>query len=732
MKAYMKALIALLAILALLSACRPAVTTFEAGDTVGADETAEDTLTGEISAEEIAEYQDELADPDNGTPLTVDSVTTDLAALGEQVLRIVFSNGVVDEDTVTEGIKVFTLTDTADADGAYGRGEDISGTRVIPDGAGGCTVEMTLDLSGDAISSPIEVFLDSDVVTANDGTNLLDPDFDGVYGEANEDDVIRYTDVTLAPLVPPGGPRDPQGYVDFQWQNLGFTSGGSTVTIPVYNSAGGTGGMTTDSLSAGITVFKFDAATGTWIASDATPSYDAGLLTYTTSAPIAPGDLFRYEVNLPAVREAESVNGYVHGAGFNQWNPDQRDFVGYLGPVHPPDFLADVTTAQDNPEVTSSTDLTGGFDWFTTPQDFLISRDGGAEYIINLDDDTTPGPLSAVVTEVNDGFTAAGADGFMAYAHDSNLDGGDDSIRIVDTWGGGPGSVMTLGPGTTDALDTLGLTAGNYTGTDTFERTTAGLPPEIPSEMSFPDGFGTEDYLSFRIDKDEEGWWTVDIYPDWWSGVTDAQGVVDVLNLAFENEGIDDTFQAFPAGDSFVIRDVSGDVGSGHYIAAEQGGGWEDALAPLGIPEDSFEGEDLEVSGLRAGGEEFQRHVDLNFAHTVDPATVTPDSLKIVNASSGGFVNWSADGLTALGPSTVRIYLPGTFAGSEGSFFVRIFPTVTDSMGVPYANTDVAGTRADVTYPPGGGGIAGIGDQVEMPFWNSPEFGWCSTEEPEC
>jgi hypothetical protein len=98
-----------------------------------------------------------------------------------------------------------------------------------------------------------------------------------------------------------------------------------------------------------------------------------------------------------------------------------------------------------------------GVGWTLTPQSFTISINGSAPQTITLDADCTL--LAAVVTLINNKLIAAFGAGVMveAFASGNNV-----GLRSLST---GAIQTFTLGAGAPDALTTLGMTAGTYSGT---------------------------------------------------------------------------------------------------------------------------------------------------------------------------------------------------------------------------------------------------------------------------
>jgi len=93
-------------------------------------------------------------------------------------------------------------------------------------------------------------------------------------------------------------------------------------------------------------------------------------------------------------------------------------------------------------------DLSSGFDWSSTPQDFNIDDGGGID---NVTLTANCADLATVISHVNSRLTAAGSN---AEAYDA----GSNHVGIRLTVSG----TMSLSAGGTDALPTIGWTSGNY------------------------------------------------------------------------------------------------------------------------------------------------------------------------------------------------------------------------------------------------------------------------------
>lgn len=102
-------------------------------------------------------------------------------------------------------------------------------------------------------------------------------------------------------------------------------------------------------------------------------------------------------------------------------------------------------------------DLSTGYDWATSNEDFSINVNGAGATTVNLTTSTTN--VATTVTAINNALTAAGIEGVEAFASVINV-----GIRTLFN---GTGQSFILATGVADALVTLGWTAATYTGTGT-------------------------------------------------------------------------------------------------------------------------------------------------------------------------------------------------------------------------------------------------------------------------
>jgi len=465
---------------------------FARGATVGADAAAQTAAQSSLSSGLADAYNDSKANPYLATPtsLTPTLATATLPALAGQRLAVTFTNGVVDTGSIATGILVYQLLATANAapDNSFARGTALvpSVTSVLPDGSGGCTVYLTLDLSGTLVSSRLEVQFVASALTASGGTSKLNKNGNHALGEATADDYYLYPTVTGAPVTAAGAQRNPLATVSFT-QGTGPALAATTATFAVSDVAG-TFNIDPTALNTALVWSKLNA-TGGWDPLAPTGAYSAttGVLTYTFSAAFANGDIFRVVYDTNNIKESQLVNGLIHQLGYLT-DPANRYGYFYYGvnATAAPFANLAATGLGASAYAASTTDLSAGHDWSVTNQTFSVALDGAAPVTVTLNTAVTSlnagATTASLVFELNTAlFAATGfptnittpsatTSSIYAQAWDSNGDGTSDSIRLRRGSNfAGSGKYFTLAAGVTaDALATLGLTAGTYVGMDVF------------------------------------------------------------------------------------------------------------------------------------------------------------------------------------------------------------------------------------------------------------------------
>jgi len=130
-------------------------------------------------------------------------------------------------------------------------------------------------------------------------------------------------------------------------------------------------------------------------------------------------------------------------------------------------------------------DMSGGYDWASTPQDFDIAVNGAAAVTVNLT--TLCADEVEVLAAINAAFVVADIhDEVEAYDAGSGLIG----IRTLIA---GAGQSFVLSAGVADALATLGMTAAAYTGSGAPTFTIASSLQKVKTETPFAYSFDARD-----------------------------------------------------------------------------------------------------------------------------------------------------------------------------------------------------------------------------------------------
>lgn len=111
---------------------------------------------------------------------------------------------------------------------------------------------------------------------------------------------------------------------------------------------------------------------------------------------------------------------------------------------------------QSRASVLGDEDLSLGYNWSASQQDFLISVNGGGVETVSLSEQSTD--IATTVSLINSRFLNLGLTEIEAY-NDGNFIG----IRTLNN---GSDQSIIIESGTNDALATLGLVSGSYSGTD--------------------------------------------------------------------------------------------------------------------------------------------------------------------------------------------------------------------------------------------------------------------------
>ncbi len=496
-----------------LAGCKPTISTFDKGDIIGADAAAQTALQNAAATGLATKYRDSINVP--GTPLNVPTFfttmqTTFVPAASQKVI-LDFTNGIVDSASLA-GIALYNLSTTAAvADAAIGRGTAIAptATAVIDNKDGTSKVILTYDFS--AATNTVELVLSAATLTANSGTNKLDANGNTVKGEAIVDDLITYLTVQSGSACAYTGAdeRDPQGTV-----TVGTPTWDSTTTYiaTASNSNGSDTNITAASLSPGYSWAKLDTATGTWTALAPTATYATGTLTWTFPTAIGENDLIRVCTDVSLITESAEVRGSIHKAGWAIGDARlSYSLLAVNGRTNYTNSLFASATDR-NAKAVATAEFTS-FDWLTTNQSFKVRR------LSQTTDTTVTLNLNATsagnaVTAINAALTTAGISTVTDLVA-SQVNG-----RIILTSGGTAGAddYFVLSAGTVDALATMKIAAGVYTGANAVA---SGLSGTYTTDKG---------YIDFNFARDK------------WNGTVNAATIVPAGLIVYNNT----TKQAIP------------------------------------------------------------------------------------------------------------------------------------------------------------------------------------------
>jgi hypothetical protein len=304
MRRYLALLAAAFIAIALCGCPFPSLTSTQVSD---ANKTASQTNTNAVVS---ANGGFKLTSPINSP---IPSRTT-LAAATKQVLTLSFSYPV--DSSSMGAIHIYTLKNTADTDGAYTRNTDIAAgvTPAILSNGTGSNLQYTLDLSETSISNLLEIYIDGSALTGAGGTLKLNTDGDATPGEALDDDVICYVNVSGAPVTvaAAGNERNPQAGVIAG--GGGFAVGATELTVNMMDA-----NFTAALINACVGLQKFNATSKGWDNVSFTGTFSAPTYTMTLATAMKASEIYRLILNNPYnLQETKSVNGYQHRASYDQ------------------------------------------------------------------------------------------------------------------------------------------------------------------------------------------------------------------------------------------------------------------------------------------------------------------------------------------------------------------------------------------------------------------------------
>ena len=274
-----------------------------------------------------------------------------------QTVEITFSDSRIDESTIG-AISFNVLGNTRAEDGAYTVISALTPTATSFEIVGYDTViEYTFDLSNAAtVSSQIEIVVDASVLTAENGSKLLDTDDDDVRGENPDDSIYEYIGVTGAGITAVGSERDPRATIAF----AGETLSAATVGATTFNMTIVTDNITAAILDAGVRLVSYNATSAAWDTVSYTSTLNTATNTYALTIPeIVAGAVYRIDIANPyTIAENTTTNGFARRFS-NDQNVTLNESV--YGPIVVPStnfvpsastITTGVTTSFDERQVT--------------------------------------------------------------------------------------------------------------------------------------------------------------------------------------------------------------------------------------------------------------------------------------------------------------------------------------------------------------------------------------------
>lgn len=251
----------------------------------------------------------------------VTAVVLDANVTTAQEVVITFYNGIIDEATLG-AVEFYPLTATAQADGAYTRGTALAYTTEVRNTATTSVVSFLFTFASNAgISDQLEIYIDPTVLTADNGSTMLNLDGDNVQGEALDDDFISYNITTSNfAVTAAGNPRNPR-FVFSPSGGTDLTIAGDTTTTMTFATPTSTNKA---SLDAVYSIEKFNPLTGIWeeaLLSSTTYDGTTGVYSVVLTAATKLGEVYRHVYsNVYDLQELVSVDGYKHRASYDQAN----------------------------------------------------------------------------------------------------------------------------------------------------------------------------------------------------------------------------------------------------------------------------------------------------------------------------------------------------------------------------------------------------------------------------
>jgi hypothetical protein len=703
MKKILTSFFLIVLVLALATACKPALPGFTAGQEIGADANAQTTLKTGIATQTLAETNADQTNPAGTSGLNFSIDASTLFAAADQTVILRSTNGLFDSASFATGFYVYALTATAATDGAVSRGVSIPyTTQIVPEGNGGSSAILTINLSYfTGLSSTVEIYVSATALTANGGTLRLNTDGDAIMGEANDDDVYVYRTVTGTGLVAPAGAyKNPREFINIvAYDDFGLAD--ATAIVYFENSDGGYTDMTADSLKGGFLLQKMNATGGFDTVPFATATYDnaTGALTLTIATAPVLGEVYRWVITPASINESAAIDGFIHGLlldgnangtyqlgepiwfwdGIRESDQSHEVAYSYLAINGPGGDFAPFASAGDMAPRADATANPMDLTYLALPKTFGVSQNGGAVTTVTLNQDYID--LDALVSAID----AALPPAYTVTATDRDGDGAADDGFMIQSTTAGADQYITISDGVTfSALTDLGLTAGTYVGRDyagvyAYDKATVQGASTCPASDTYYTTYWGYYLLKITVNGVQ---YTSQIE-------NNTSGTVVLTRAQVANELSAD----------FAAAGVTATV-NGNYIVLTKNNAGPDTISIVSW-ENDYIGFDAgqtdtgaislvanyEFAGVSAFSANGSYYLELNFARSfnnspVNKATVLPAGMIISNASFAP-VPWVTTDMVWLSDSLCRIKMPAGFTPS-GNYQIKVLPTVKTSDGISY------------------------------------------------
>jgi len=318
-----KALAAILVAAALAIGCAPSVPVLNGS--IGGSQTAETAALAAGSTTLKSNNLELWATDSNLSALGLASASFTPVNAAGQIFWIDFSYP-VDPATLATSIFIYPLTSAVDLYTNCARGTALPFTTNVV----GNRVYFTVDCS--TATATVEVYINGETFTGENGTKKMDTNGNGIYGEAGDSSEFTVTVGTAPGATAPAGvasvliPR-PQRTTSCTLTNL--LAANAVLDVSTYNSnaantftftaydTGSSAAATNITIATGaVNVYKNVA--GAWTLVGSTTTYDTvtGIATIAlTTAPVK-GESYKITVDRYYIVETSAVRGYIHRGSY--------------------------------------------------------------------------------------------------------------------------------------------------------------------------------------------------------------------------------------------------------------------------------------------------------------------------------------------------------------------------------------------------------------------------------